>query len=374
MIYLDSAATTFQKPASVLRSVYNAMLETASPARGGYPQSEKAGEIIFEARREIKELFGLSDERHVIFTKNATEALNIAIQGFTRPGDEVVISCLEHNAVVRPLQTGRRNWKIAHFRADRPETAVESFDRLLNRRTKLAVCTLVSNVFGSILPCGEIGLICRKRGIPFVVDASQAAGCLCFNPESLCADAVCMPGHKSLYGPPGTGLMLVSGHNLPRSLIQGGTGTVSAELRQPGDLPELYESGTPNTPGIAGLLEGIRFVKRETPRKILRHERMLINRLIPQISDAYNMPALATEENRAGVLALIPKYNSIAGVEETLIREGICVRTGLQCAPLAHRSQNTFKTGVIRISTSFFNTEDEIDRAAKVLMSAAKLR
>ena len=165
--------------------------------------------------------------------------------------------------------------------------------------------------------------------------------------------------------------MLIAGHNLPRSLIQGGTGTVSAELRQPGDLPELYESGTPNTPGIAGLLEGIRFVKRETPHKILRHDRMLINRLIPQIVDVYDFPGLADECNRTGVLAIIPKNNSIDRVEEMLIRAQICVRTGLQCAPLAHKTQGTFNTGVIRISTSVFNTEDEIDETARVLRHAA---
>lgn len=374
MIYLDAGATTLQKPPEVIRAVYDAMLTAASPGRGGYPEAEKAQELLFSARREAKTLFGLADERHVIFTKNATEALNIAIWGYTRPGDEVVVSCLEHNAVIRPLETGRRAWKYAQFPANRPDAAADAFDRMIGRRTKLVVCTLVSNVFGCILPCPEIGRICRNRGIPFVVDASQAAGCLDLSPESLYADAVCMPGHKGLYGPPGTGLMLLYGEKLPRCLIQGGTGTASAEPRQPRDLPEYFESGTSNTPGIAGLSEGIRFVRRQTPREILRHERMLIGRLIPQISDAYVLPGLADDYRRTGVLAVIPKYNSIDRAEEILTEEGICVRTGLQCAPLAHRSQGTFGTGVIRISTSVFNTEDEIDETAHVLLRAAGVK
>lgn len=371
MIYLDSAATTYQKPPEVMRAVYDTMLTAASPGRGGYPQAEKAGDILFAARREAKELFGLMDERYVVFTKNATEALNIAIQGLSRPGDEVVVSCLEHNAVIRPLETGRRIWKCARFPANRPGDATAAFNRTIGRRTKLVVCTLVSNVFGCILPCSMIGRTCRERKIPFVVDASQAAGCLDISPEALNADVVCLPGHKGLFGPPGTGLMLLSGRYLPCSLMQGGTGTVSAELRQPHDLPEFFESGTPNTPGIAGLLEGIRFVRRQSPRAILRHERMLINRLIPQITDAYDLPGLAEEYSRTGVLAVIPKNERIDRVEEMLSDAGICVRTGLQCAPLSHRSQGTFATGVIRISTSVFNTEDEIDETARVLLRAA---
>lgn len=374
MIYLDSGATTFQKPPEVMRAVYDTMYTAASPDRGGYPEAQKAAEILFAARREAKQLFGLTDERHVIFTKNATEALNIAIQGYTQPGDEVVVSCLEHNAVIRPLETGRRLWKYAHFPANHPEDATSAFLGKITRRTKLVVCTLASNVFGCILPCAEIGQICRGRGIPFVVDASQGAGCLDISPESLNADAVCLPGHKGLFGPQGTGLLLLSGRHLPRCLMQGGTGTVSAELQQPHDLPEYFESGTANTPGIAGLMEGIRFVRRYTPSEILRHERMLIKRLIPQIVDAYDFPGLAEESSRTGVLAIIPKNNTIDRVEEMLIRAQICVRTGLQCAPLAHKTQGTFGTGVIRISTSVFNTEEEIDETARVLRHAAGAR
>lgn len=367
MVYLDSAATTYQKPPEVIQAVLDAMQCAASPGRGSYPGAENAGEIVFSARKAAKKLFDLSDERHVIFTKNATEALNIAIQGYSNPGDEVIVSCLEHNAVIRPLETGRRKWRIAYFPAEYPEFAVAAFKQLITRRTRLVVCTLVSNVFGCVLPCAEIGGICRLYNIPFVVDASQGAGCIGFSPERLYADAVCMPGHKGLYGPQGTGMLLLSGRTIPRSLIQGGTGTVSAEYRQPVDLPEYFESGTPNVPGINGLTEGMRFVLKHTPDAILKHERKLINRLIEEVRDAFFMPGLADGSVRAGVLALVPKRGSVEEIEMRLIRAGICTRSGLQCAPLAHRSQGTFGTGVIRISTSLFNTEEEIDFVAGIL-------
>ena len=222
-------------------------------------------------------------EKYCIFTKSATEALNIAIKGFTQPGDEVVISCLEHNAVVRPLASGGRRMRIAKFSPVSPEDAVIAFARSITRRTKLCVCTAVSNVFGTILPIREIGEICRRRGIPFVVDAAQAAGILELSAEHIGADALCIPGHKGLFGPAGTGLLLLSGERIPRTLIEGGTGSHSASEHQPQLLPDAFEAGTQNIAGVIGMGAAIDYINNIGINKILTYEHKLKEYLVKEM-------------------------------------------------------------------------------------------
>ncbi|MBR3692281.1 MAG: aminotransferase class V-fold PLP-dependent enzyme [Clostridia bacterium] len=370
MIYLDCAATTFQKPPAVMEAIRRASEMCASPGRGGYGLSLAADELLFKTRGLAKEMFSLSDEKYCIFTKSATEALNIAIKGFTQPEDEVVISCLEHNAVVRPLASGGRRIKIANFPPECPEDAVIALERSITRRTRLCVCTAVSNVFGTMLPIREIGEICRRRGIPFVVDAAQAAGILELSVERIGADALCIPGHKGLYGPAGTGLLLLSGERIPRTLIEGGTGSHSASERQPQHLPDAFEAGTQNIWGIAGLCAGIEFVKSHPKGEILSAEQALCRRILDNLPAGYTAPGRGRDENQTGVLALLPVFAGCEEVAEFLSDAGICVRAGLCCAPLAHRAAHTFETGVLRISPGIFNTAADADALLRALSAA----
>ena len=367
MIYLDSAATTLQKPPEVERAVVNAIRSFSSPGRGDHAAALAAAEAVFEVRKVAAAYFSMKETSRVIFTSNATHALNIAIKGFTYPGDEVVVSCLEHNAVMRPLFSGGRRIRIAEFASEEPAHAAEAFERAITRRTKCVICTLVSNVFGCILPCAKIGRICKAKGIIFIVDASQAAGCLPICPEELHADAICMPGHKGLYGPQGTGLLLLPGDRFPRTLMEGGTGSSSSDYRQPDLLPDRYESGTHNVPGIVGLGEGIRYVQRRGETRILYEERLLIEQLIRSVRKRFYMPGRGDPLSHIGLLALQPHNCSCEDAAAFLARKGIAVRSGFCCAPLAHRSQRIFEKGILRISVSDFNTAEEIEAAAAAL-------
>ena len=265
MIYFDSAATTLQKPASVARAVAEAIGTVTTPGRGDHPAARRAAELMLNCRTEAAELFHVAQPENVIFTSNATHALNIAIKSLVKPGDTVVISGYEHNAVTRPLTAiGDVTVKVVNGRLFDPEQMVDGFARALTGEVKTAVCTHVSNVFGYALPVREIASLCRKRGIPLIVDASQSAGILPVD--------VAMPGHKGLYGPQGTGLLLCGEGQLPRPLLEGGTGSLSRQQEMPDFLPDRLEAGTHNVHSAAGLLEGIRFVKERGLARIARQE------------------------------------------------------------------------------------------------------
>ena len=369
MIYLDSAATTFQKPPSVTAAMQDALLTMSSPGRGGYPAAMKAAETAFQCRSELAELFGVGNPERVVFTSSATHGLNIAIKSLVPPGGKAVVSGYEHNAVTRPLTALGAEVSAAEAPLFRQSEVAAAFDRLIVPGTDAVICNHISNVFGFIQPVEAIAAMCRERGVPFIIDASQSAGVLPLNLDRLEAAFIAMPGHKGLYGPQGTGVLLC-GENIPvRTLLEGGTGSLSMQQEMPDFLPDRLEAGTHNMPGIAGLLAGVRFVKQRGMANILDHERRLTLlaaegiRMLPG-AKVLAMPGL---REQAGVLSFVPLKKDVEEVGTRLAEQGIAVRTGLHCAPFAHKSAGTLDTGTVRVSFSDFNTRLEVYRLLAVL-------
>lgn len=369
MIYFDSAATTFQKPRSVGAAMQEALSTMSSPGRGGHPAAMRAAETAFQCRSELAELFRLENPEQVVFTSNATHGLNIAIKSLVPRGGRVVVSGYEHNAVTRPLKALDARIIVAEAPLFDPGAVAAAFERLVVPGTSAVVCNHVSNVFGFIQPVEEIAAICRARRVPFIIDASQSAGVLPLDMERLGAAFIAMPGHKGLYGPQGTGVLLCGNDTAVRTLLEGGTGSLSIQQEMPDFLPDRLEAGTHNMPGIAGLLAGVRFVRRRGLSAICERERRLALlaaeglRIVPGIR-VFALPGL---RDQAGVLSIVPEKKDVEAVGDALAERGIAVRTGLHCAPLAHRSAGTLDTGTIRLSFSDFNTPEEVYRCLTVL-------
>ncbi len=362
MIYLDSAATTFQKPPSVAAAMQDALQTMSSPGRGGYPAAMRAAETAFQCRSELAELFGISNPERVVFTSNATHGLNIAIKSLVPRGGRAVVSGYEHNAVTRPLTALGAEISVAEAPLFRQAEVIAAFDRLIVPGINVVVCNHISNVFGFIQPVEQIAAICRDRGVPLIIDASQSAGVLPLNLDRLGASFIAMPGHKGLYGPHGTGVLLC-GENVPvHALLEGGTGSLSISQEMPDFLPDVLEAGTHNMPGIAGLLAGIRFIKQRGMADIFDRERRLALlaaeglRTMPGVK-VFAMPGL---REQAGVLSFVPEGKDVEEIGSGLAAKGIAVRTGLHCAPFAHKSAGTLNTGTVRLSFSDFNTHMEI--------------
>ena len=362
MIYLDSAATTLQKPAAVAAASAWAINRLASPGRGGHRPAMAAADKAFACRAAAAKLFHVDDPERVVFTFNATHGLNIAIKTLAAPGSRVVVSGYEHNAVTRPLHTLKVSLRVARGPLFDQKALLESFRRELDRETDLVVCTHVSNVFGFILPIEAIARLCREREIPLIVDASQSAGVLPLDFTTLGAAFVAMPGHKGLYGPQGTGLLLCGAE--ASTLLEGGTGSESKRQAMPEFLPDRLEAGTHNLAGIAGLLEGLRFLERRGVENIAAHESRLIRRMgedlrtIPGI-EPFLSPDPAVQ---AGVLSFRAAGRDCEELGDVLGSRGIALRAGLHCAPLAHETAGTLETGTLRASVSAFNTDREIGR------------
>ena len=361
MIYLDSAATTFQKPPQVAAAVNAAMFRASSPGRGGHRFGKEAARIAFSCREAASNLFHVENPEQVIFTFNATHGLNIAIRSLVKPGSRVVISGYEHNAVTRPLYAiDNVEIRIASAAPFDTGRILQAFQYEIDSGADVVICTHVSNVFGFILPVSEIAALCRERDIPLIIDASQSAGCVPINFTALGAEFIAMPGHKGLYGPQGTGLLLCKNDALP--LIYGGTGSISALQEMPDFLPDRLEAGTPNIPGIAGLLEGIRFVSSVGVSGIGQREKMLIQILGSQLSHIPELRVFLSDnlDIQSGVLSFEMINMDCERVGEWLSRHGVAVRAGLHCAPMAHRSAGTLDRGTIRASVSCYNTKEEI--------------
>lgn len=362
MIYLDSAATTLQKPAAVAAASARAINNLASPGRGGHRPAMAAAETAFACREAAARLFHVDDPERVVFTFNATHGLNIAIKTLAWPGSRVVISGYEHNAVTRPLHALGADIRVARSPLFDQEAALAAFGRELDRGADLAVCTHVSNVFGFILPVEGIAGLCRERGVPLIVDASQSAGAIPLDFAALGAAFVAMPGHKGLYGPQGTGLLLCGADPLP--LLEGGTGSESRRQSMPDFLPDRLEAGTHNIAGIAGLLEGLRFLERRGVEKIAAHEAALIHRLGEGLCAAPGAEVFLSGDPaaQAGVLSFRLRSRDCEEVGEELGSQGFALRAGLHCAPLAHETAGTLETGTLRASVSAFNTDREMEK------------
>jgi len=295
----------------------------------------------------------------VVFTMNATHGLNLAIHSLCRPNMTVAVTGYEHNAVIRPLHALGARLLVCGRALFRQDRAVEDFDRALTGGAELAVCTACSNVFGYPLPIDRIAALCRSRGVPLIIDASQAAGVLPVSLQGSGAAFIAMPGHKGLYGPQGTGILLCGDPGRP--LMQGGTGSRSMERTMPEELPDRLEPGTHNVCGIGGLLEGLRYVRRRTPEKILTRERYLMTLAAQGLSSAPGV-RLFRGEGQTGVLSFTVRDRDPEEIAEALGRQGVAVRAGLHCAPLAHESGGTAPSGTVRISLSDRNREEELRR------------
>ena len=362
MVYLDSAATTLQKPPLVAQAMSQAVRTMASPGRGGHKPAMKAAESAFNCRQLAAKLFHLKDPENVIFTLNATHALNLAIKSVVKPGDTVVVSGYEHNAVTRPLTAMNCQIKVAKGPLFCPEELYGAFDRLITDEVSCVVCTHVSNVFGYVLPVERVAALCRSRGVPFILDASQSAGALPVHMDELGCAFIGMPGHKGLYGPQGTGLLLCREGQDTNTILEGGTGSLSLRQTMPEFLPDRLEAGTHNIPGIAGLYEGLRYVAAKGENAILSHERELLAKAAGELSKLPGITVYVSDqpELQAGVLSFAVRGKDCEEVGELLGKRDIAVRAGLHCAPYAHETVGTEETGTVRISFSSFNTPAEV--------------
>lgn len=363
MIYFDAGATTLQKPEAVRRAMYQAVHTLSSPGRGSYPATRRAEETDLRCRMAAAELFHVDDPAHVVFTSCATHGLNIAIRTLVKPGSRVVISGYEHNAVTRPLHAiPNVEIAVADGPLFDPAAMLAQFRQALAQPADAVICTHVSNVFGYVLPVSDIAALCREKGVPFVLDASQSAGMLPVDMKALGASFIAMPGHKGLYGPQGTGLLLCGCE--PAPLLRGGTGSQSLLQEMPAELPDRLEAGTHNMPGIAGLLEGLRFVQRQGVARIAVYEGELGRYAAQRLADIPGAEVFSGPE-QTGVVSFRVSGWDCEELGEALASRGIALRAGLHCAPLAHRTAGTLETGTVRFSPSVFNRRQEVDRLTR---------
>lgn len=377
MIYLDNAATTSPKPEIVVRAVNKALRQySANPGRGGHTPSVSAAQAVYDVRKAVQDFFRVPTEENVIFTSGCTESLNTVIKGVLKQGDHVVISTLEHNAVLRPLyklkERGVIDYSVADIVCGDDEATINAFRNAINDQTRMIISTHASNVFGIRLPVERICALAHSYGILFCLDAAQSAGILDINVEDSGFDFVCCPGHKGLYGPMGIGLLLLGSDRLLDPLKEGGTGSNSAEPRMPAHYPDRLESGTLNTPGICGLGAGIRFLNMRGRRSAFRHEMRLTERLYHELADIEGVELYTPPpdpEHFVPVLSFNIRGHDSESVAAFLDQKyGIAVRAGLHCAPLAHRFMDTIDRGSVRAAPSVFTTENDI----RILVKAVK--
>lgn len=368
MIYFDSAATTLQKPASVPAAVAEAIRTMTTPGRGDHPAARMAAELMLRCRTEAAEFFDVPQPDNVILTSNATHGLNIAIRSLVAPGDTVVISGYEHNAVTRPLHgIGGVSSRIVNGRLFDREQMAEGFRKAVDGGVKAVICVHTSNVFGYTLPMDEIADICRRQGVTLIVDASQSAGIQPVSLRRWGAAYVAMPGHKGLYGPQGTGLLLCGEGQTAAPLISGGTGSLSRQQEMPDVLPDRLEAGTQNIHGAAGLAEGIRFVHGMGMENIARREAEIIRILAEGLKRKGGYQVFDDPAGNSSVLSVVPLQTPPETLAERLAEQGVAVRAGLHCAPLAHITAGTADTGTVRFSASVFNTPEEAEAVLELL-------
>ena len=376
-IYLDNAATSFPKPVQVIEAVEKLIRENmANPGRGGHQMSLEAGRMVMECRDAVARFFNISDAARIAFTANATEAINMGLFGLLEPGDRVVTTSMEHNAVVRPLRAlSERGVDVVKVEADK-----QGFVNPVDIReacvsgTRLLVMNHCSNVSGTLQAIEDIGPWCREQGIVFMVDAAQSAGIFPIDVEEMAIDLLAVPGHKSLLGPTGTGFLYVQEGLDLRPLLYGGTGNLSQSQEQPDEMPERLESGTLNTLGLAGLYAGINFLDDIGLQRIRAREHELLEMLIEGLGATKGVTLYGPldTERHGGALSFNINNLDPSMVGFRLDREyGICCRVGLHCAPEAHRTIGTLPEGTIRLSPGYFNLPTEIEQTVKAIREIA---
>lgn len=377
MIYFDNAATTYIKPALVYRAVYeNMMRYGANSGRGGHSLSVKAGEIINEARIKLCEFFEIENPERLAFFQNATYALNTAIKGVLSHGDHVVTTSMEHNSVMRPLAELKRNGIIEYTQVQAKQNGtidIEDIKKAIRYKTKLIVMNHASNVCGNIYDVEAVGALAKKRNILFLIDAAQSAGVLPLYADM--SDMFAFSGHKGLMGMQGTGGLYIKEGVFVKTLVEGGTGSMSESLYHPDIMPDKFECGTQNMAAISALTEGLKFVNKTGRDNILKHEQELSKYFVDEIKNIPKVVIYGDDNflNRTGVVSLniIEKdCNVVADILSTDYQ--IAVRSGLHCAPSAHRSLGTIDSGTIRFSFGIFNTKAEIDKAVSALYKISK--
>lgn len=379
MIYLDNGATTFPKPQNVINNVNFALRISANPGRGGHKMAIKASELVYKTRAETADFFKAESPENVIFTLNCTEALNIVIKGILKNGDHVIISSLEHNAVLRPLEKMKSrgiSYSVAEVVERDDDKTLSNFRDKINENTRMVICTNASNVFGLKLPVERICAMCHQYGILTCVDAAQSAGILPISMTDSSVDYLCAAGHKGLYGPMGTGVLIINCDTIPDSLLEGGTGSNSFNFSQPEILPDKFESGTPNFAGIYGLSGGINFVKKHGIMNIYKKETELIRYAYSRLNDLNNVilyTDMPDTNHYVPVLSFNIKDIDCETVSDIFSSKyNIATRSGLHCAPLAHKSFNTFDTGTVRIVPSVFTTKNDISALVNAVYNTIK--
>ena len=372
-IYLDNAATSFPKPESVYQAFNDVFRNIgANPGRSGHRWGIKANRIVSDVREKITDFFNIPNPSSVVFTHNCTEAINLGIKGLLKPGDHVITSSMEHNSVLRPLRSlAYKGVETTIVECSR-EGILDPDDlkKGIRKNTRLIVVTYASNATGGLMPVEEISRIARDCGIVFMVDAAQAAGVIQIDVQKLGIDLLACPGHKALLGPQGTGFLSIGDGIQLRPLLEGGTGWSSELEEQPEALPERFESGTLNTPGLSGLGAGIDFIKKRGIENIRNHENRLISELNRRLYEIEEIEVygLHDPEKKTGIFSFNIKELNPSDVGFILDNAyDILTRVGLHCAPAAHRTLGTFPQGFVRVSVGYFNTMDEIQLFCKAI-------
>ena len=378
MIYLDNAATTFPKP----EAVYNAMMDCmknycANPGRAGHKLAMKAAREIYDARENIAKLLNVDNPMDIVFTNNATDSLNLAIKGVVNEGDHIITTSMEHNSVIRPIKAlekiGVENTIVQCD--EQGFLNIDDLEKAIKSNTKLIVTTHASNVCGTLIDIKSISEIARNHNILYLIDASQTLGVYNIDLKGIKADMLAAPGHKGLLGPQGTGILYIREGLSLDILKEGGTGSRSEDLFQPDLVPDKYESGTHNTPGIVGLNEGVKFIFKEGIDKIKEHEEELCKYMLERLEEIPNIKiyGLKDAKKRASVISI--NIGNMDSGEITFLLDSeydIATRSGIHCAPLAHKTLGTLEQGAVRFSIGYFNTKEEIDKSIDALKEISK--
>ena len=377
-IYFDNAATSYPKPPEVTEAVCRYMTDGgANIGRGSYQSATAAAEAVFELRESLCRLFHAPDPKNVVFTKNITESLNVLLRGLLHPGDEVIASSIEHNAVLRPLAQLEKGGVVVKQVPCRPDGSMdpkELFSKV-GENTRVVVLIHGSNVCGTLLPVAEVGELCHKRGIFFVLDTAQTAGVEAIDMEAMHIDAVAFTGHKGLLGPQGTGGIAMTDAVAAQlePLILGGTGSQSHLETMPPYLPDRFEAGTLNLPGLMGLRAAVQWLEKTGIEAVRTHEKALTSRFLSGILPLEEGGRLRiigrhNTSGRIGVVSLVPTRGDPAALAYELERQyGNQTRVGLHCAPAAHKTLGTFPAGTLRFSFGWYNTPAQMDLAAEAL-------
>jgi cysteine desulfurase/selenocysteine lyase len=381
MIYLDNPATSWPKPPQVKEAMNRFMEEVgANPGRSGHSLSVEAARIVYETREALSVLFHVKDSSRIIFTPNATESVNLALKGLLKPQDHVVTSSMEHNAVMRPLRDlEKKGIKLSIIPCSNEGILdPREVEKKIQSTTRMIVLNHASNVTGTLLPIRSVGEIAREYNLLFLVDAAQTAGAYPIDVEKDGIDLLAFTGHKSLYGPQGTGGLVIGERINEREMIplkQGGTGSRSEFEEQPDFLPDRFESGTPNGVGIAGLLTGVQFVLEKGVEQIRQNEIALTQKLIEGIKEIPRVKVYGPQNQRDRIATLSFNFAHLSpsnGASRLEKEFGILCRPGLHCAPAAHHTIGTFPEGTIRFGLSAFNTEEEIEAAIQAVSLISK--